>query len=313
MKQKTLRIISISIMISVVLCSFANNTISQKISNSGIDIKDDEIDQFQELCNSSGILGNETGELSILVAQSFKPEKPILTRVQILLGKNSDELISPCFVAIREDLDGEDLALKEIMPAEIPLADDPVNLSNISWITFNFNDLTLNTSKSYYMVVFTLAIINYYVYGFSNEDVYSNGSLHTATANDVIVWENTTYDLCFRTYGADAGQPDVVVTNMMGSFMAGVKGLKIFINNTGGANATDVHVNVTIKGGFLGLVNVEYNVTFASINMSEEKNITVGGSFGIGLAKVNVTIEDQTISRNCFILFRRILVFSMFL
>lgn len=292
-------------MISIILCCFTNNTISQKISNSGIGITEDEIDQAQEFCNQSGILGNESGELSILIAQSFKPEKEILTRVQILLGR-SLEIISPCIVSIKEELDSEDLATAIVSPDEIPFADDPVNLSNLSWITFNFNDLTVNTTKTYFIVVYTLAMVNYYVYGYSDENVYSNGSLYTAT--DFIVWENTTYDLCFRTYGADAAQPDVVITNVIGSFLGGIKGIIVKVNNTGGANATDVQVNVSITGGIFGLVNLEYNETFSSINVSEEKQINVTGAFGLGFVTVNVTVQDDAISKTCFIIGRRILV-----
>ena len=305
MKQKTLKILSTSIMISIILCCFTNNTISQKISNSGIDVKDDELDQSQEFCNQSGILGNESGELKLQIAQSFKPEKEILTRVQILLGR-SEVLYSPCVVSIKEELDSEILATALVYPSEIPFADDPVNLSNLSWITFNFNDLTVNTTKSYYIVISTGAVENYYVYGYSDENVYSNGSLYTSS--DLLVWENTTYDLCFRTYGADAAQPDVVVTNIIGSFLGGIKGIIVKVNNTGGANATDVQVNVSITGGIFGLVNLEYNETFSSINASEEKQINVSGAFGLGFVTVNVTVQDDAVSRTCFIIGRRILV-----
>lgn len=311
MKQKTLKILSISLMISMILCCFTGSTVSKQMTS--LDAAD-ELDQFQVYCNHSGLLGNVTEQVAAKIAQSFKPEKEILTSVQVLLGRS---LLAhkPCNIAIREELDGENLAYANVSFTEIPIVDNPVNLSNLSWIDFNFDDISVNTSKTYYLVVYSdpALLLNLYAYGYTDEELYENGTLYKKSViSDVPTeWEDTTFDLCFKTFGADEGYPDLEIISIVGSIVAG-QGVSVKVKNSGGANATDVVVNITITGGFLGLINKEISVTIASINVSEEIEIEATAS-GIGRISINVIVQGDTVIKSGFIIGRYIFVLPDFL
>jgi len=311
MKQKTLKILSISLMVSMVLCCYTGSTISKHIAS----LEEDEIDQVQDYCDETGIVGNSTEELSVMIAQSFKPGKEMLTKVEIMLAKT---LLSnmPCALAIKDNLYGDNLAVTNVSASEIPTAIDETDLVNMSWVEFNFEDIFVDVNETYYIVVYAEpGFCNYFVFGYSTEDVYENGSLYTSYQMGDIVWEEAafgTQDLCFRTYGADEPQPDVRIESIIGSFSSGQNGIIVSVKNNGGANATDVTVNVTISGGFLGLVNNSASVTFASINISEIKEFQVS-AFGLGRVKINATVGDEILAKSGFIIFKRIFILPDFL
>jgi len=73
---------------------------------------------------------------NITYAQSFVPQNEILTRIELNIMRN-ETTIYDIIVAIRENLNGEDLAYIHLYPEDI-------NLLNFSWIEFLFRTLDEN-------------------------------------------------------------------------------------------------------------------------------------------------------------------------
>ena len=83
----------------------------------------DELDQSMTDYNGSLPLGrtNILGFYANLsVAQSFIPQKEVLTRTQFLMARNATTS-RPCVLAIRDNLTNENLAVTSIEPSEFPV------------------------------------------------------------------------------------------------------------------------------------------------------------------------------------------------
>ena len=307
MNQKTGRIIVISIIISLVLCNFTLNASSQDMQTNEIFF--DELDQSQETYNEMLIFGNLTEEMSTIIAQSFKPQKEILTRVQILMGKN---LLThqPCTLTIREELTGENLATASVDSADVPVLQDETDFDNLTWVAFNFADLAVTINETYYFILSTQAeIFNFYYVGISNISTYENGSFHSAIIDDSqqIVWaEIEVYDLCFKTFGTESYEPEVEISDI-----TGVQGLTVTLKNVGGANATDVVVDINITGGILGLIDIQESHTIENIGVNEEKSVLVE-PFGLGRIDINVTLGEIIASKSAIVIGRFVLLIPEF-
>jgi len=120
----------------------------------------DELDQYQEVMTEN--LGIPVGQLSIpenpiniQVAQSFIPTKDIITRVELLIGKNSTATY-PLEISIREELIKEDLTSVSIDPAMVPT-------ESFDWVEIDFEDAVITSGQTYYIVALTENITeNYY-------------------------------------------------------------------------------------------------------------------------------------------------------
>ena len=215
----------------------------------------DELDQYQDIMTENALApvgqipipGNAT---NVQVAQSFKPTKDILTRVELFIIKNSTATY-PYVVAIREELTEEDLTTIGVDPSQVPTED-------FAWIEFDFDDIFVSTGQTYYLVSYTENTTeNYYGWGANNisesypfgcawfsvddGDSWTNESASSHSHNiqllsregeKVMMDDPGTWDMCFKTYGETNDAPDIP----------------------------------TIEGPTTGKAGVEYDWTFYSID-----------------------------------------------
>ena len=194
---------------------------------------EDELDQYQtEVTENTTIpfgqiFVNETIIFNVQIAQSFIPSKDIITRVEILIGKNVTATY-PIIVSIRKELTDEDLASVSIDPDDVPPVEE------INWVFADFDDIHITTGETYYLVALTENITdNYYGWQGNNQSEsypfgcfwysiddggsWSNKS-SSSNQNNMAEYvyqhnkprfdENITWDLCFKTYGRDNLAPD---------------------------------------------------------------------------------------------------------
>ena len=176
-------------------CNISNQTNNKyfKITNEPLE---DSMDQYQLLWNAGIGIGYPD-----ILAQSFKPSKNTLTRVQLLIYKteNSQNNIS---VSIREMLDGADLANKTISIEDISF--------DRSWVTFDFPNISLASDKTYYIILKPLGGgMNLVWNGYDNNNFnsYVNGEAWLFTGNQ---WSTEGFiikDWSFITYGYHVSQP----------------------------------------------------------------------------------------------------------
>jgi len=303
MNQKTFKIVVTSLIISLLLCNFTLNASSQEIqTNEGFF---DEIDQSQEIYNETVMFGNVTGEISAIIAQSFRPQREILTRVQVLMGRNILTQ-QPCKLTIRKELDGEDLATASVDSENIPILQDEYDFDSLEWINFNFADLTVTIDETYFFILFTQGeIFNFYDAALSDISTYNKGCFYSATIEFGLepIWSAIeVYDLCFKTFGTDSYESEVEISDI-----TGIQGLTVTLKNVGGANATDVIVDINITGGILGLVDIKETHTIENIGVNEEELVLVE-PFGLGRININVTLGDITESKSAIIIGRFVLL-----
>jgi len=208
----------------------------------------DELDQSQLLMNWFGPIGKSSiwSNLYYIVAQGFTPTKNLLTRVEILIGRNNSTT-HDITLALHDNLYNTSLASVNIPAAQI-LA------GNFSWVEFDFADIMVTPGQVYYLVASTVnATENWYAWGIQMEDVYPNGTAFWTTNNGVNWTEELSIDAAFKTYGKQATVLDVETT---GGF-----GVTVNTKNIGEIDALNVETQVTVTGGILGLVNISGNVS----------------------------------------------------
>jgi hypothetical protein len=180
-----------------------------------ISIIDEEVldqkmtDRYQgQVCNWAFVVAPQE------LAQSFVPQHPVLTRMDLQLGffpTMSTELL-PVKVSIKENLTGVDIVQTSAIPQEGGKLYMPL-LYKTPWLTFNFPDTELTPGKTYYIVV------HYDLYGstvawdhsgkfyFDDPDyagdTYPNGEGFISYDNGRS-WElyPYAYDFCFVTFGS---------------------------------------------------------------------------------------------------------------
>ena len=246
--------IMIPIILSGILFVSGFGAIAQPFENINKEIKfenifnssyNDEIDQYQtELVQNIFLpIGRLDGLFSppvnFSVAQSFIPQKEILSKVALLVTKNTSTS-QPLVLAIREDLTQKNLATIRLNPNEFQ------NL-NYSWIEFDFDDLPVTINKTYYIVAYTANVSeNYYIWGANNNydsyefgcawlsidgETWVNESAINSVQNKFLPFtprkkpirfgeswryktlesprnENFTWDMCFITFGRN--EPPIV-------------------------------------------------------------------------------------------------------
>jgi len=203
----------------------------------------DELDQSQPTMNFFGPVGQFyfASNRNYIMAQTFTPTKNLLTRVELLVGKNSTTTYGYT-VAIRDDLNGSDLTSISVPAESFPIL-------NFSWVEFDFNDIMVTPGQTYYLVSFTAnATDNWYAWGLNMSNVYPNGTVYYTT-NDGANWTGEpALDMTFKTYGREATVLSVEIT--------GGIGVSVSTKNIGVINAINVTTQITITGGILGLINI---------------------------------------------------------
>ena len=238
---------------------------------------DDVLDQYQNFSNWGFSVGvyPATAPLNCLAAQSFTPTKPVLTRVELDIGKNRTTTYD-FTVVIRDNLKGVDLTMVSVPSAEIVT-------ENFSWVVFDFPDIVVTPGSVYYMVAFTEnATDNWYGWSAYHPDNYPNGTCFVST-NDGKTWtEDTVNDMTFKTYGADATELAIEITGGVGFYVT--------VRNIGEIEAVDVTASATVTGGFLSRVNTsdstEMPVLFSNASL-------VLRGLPLGLGPVTIVVSAQ--------------------
>lgn len=172
-------------------------------------MRSDVLDQSQPLWNWFAPIGPiylVAGRPNYIVAQSFTPTKPILTRVELMIGRNSTTTYDYT-LAIRDALNGPDLTSESVAAGQIPV-------DNFSWIEFDFPDITVIPGNIYYLVSSTVnATDNWYGWGTQLENVYLNGTIYF-TLDEGVTWEEESdSDMTFQTYGRENIPPNEPLIN----------------------------------------------------------------------------------------------------
>jgi hypothetical protein len=255
----------------------------------------DDLDQSQQLYNWFGPVGS--GPMwsfsNYILAQSFTPTKNLLTRIELYIGKNSTTTFNYT-VAIRDDLNGSDLASVSLSAAEI-------TTENFSWEEFDIPDLMVTPGDTYYIVSSTVnASDNWYYWGlYMNGTVYPNGTIYY-TINNGMNWpEEPNGDMTFNTYGVDATFLNLTVT--------GGIGVTVNTKNVGVLDAVNVKTHVTMTGGIFGLINISDDFEVAILTAGDVLQY-MKQPLGLGPISINVTARadnaaEVTKSVNGLILF----------
>lgn len=167
----------------------------------------DEIDQQQTIMNFAMPIGNSPlVPKNVTIAQSFIPTKKILTRVELLIGKNST-VTYPYHLALRENVTQPDIAKITIPPEQVVT-------ENFSWAIFDFGSVPLTPGSTYFLVSYTTNIPdNYYAWGLSIGDTYPHG-LAAASLDNGSTWDyDSSIDMCFITYGTNDSPPTIELIN----------------------------------------------------------------------------------------------------
>jgi hypothetical protein len=227
---------------------------------------------------------------NLSVAQSFIPQKELLTRTQFLMARNTTTSY-PCVLAIRDNLTGENLAITSVAPGEFPVVNETPTEEQLAWIDFNFDDIWVTPGQTYYIVVYTTNITeNYYWISGNGTNIYPNGSV-MLSIDDGKTWseifENA--DGCFKTYGLR----ETFLNITMKKFS--LLGCSYTITNIGNYTAWDVEVNITIKGGILGLININGGDSISELQPGFGMGALIGPNFGFGPVTISVKVSAANV------------------
>jgi hypothetical protein len=239
--------------------------------------------------------------LYIQVAQSFIPTKEILTRVELLVGRNSTASY-PYVLAIREELTEENIVETSLNPEEFVI-------ENYSWLEFDFEDIWVTVGQTYYIVCYTENVTdNWYAWAANNDsesypygcawvslddgDTWTNDSV---SASNEEAWtpdngvaplnnDDNESDMCFKTYGLEATELGIELTST--GF-----GISFIITNIGDAIAWEVEWTITAQGGILGLINLNVTDQWPELGVNESITVSAGPLFGLGPIKITVSAK----------------------
>jgi hypothetical protein len=168
-------------------------------------VRADVLDQQQTILDFFGPVGPcyiASGGYNYILAQSFTPSLPVLTRVELMIGKNSTTTYDYT-VVIRSELYGADLATASVPAGQILT-------ENFSWIEFDFPDLSVTPGNTYFIISSTINTTdNWYAWGLSLDNTsYLNGTIYFSV-NDEFNWsEEPGGDMTFMTYGRENNPPN---------------------------------------------------------------------------------------------------------
>jgi len=162
----------------------------------------DELDQYQPVMNFFAPVGPVylAPDINYMSAQSFIPTKNVLTRVELMAGKNSTTTFD-FNLAIRDDLLGADLT-------SISLSPDAFPTENFSWVEFDFDDISVTPGNTYFIVAYTTdSPDNWYAWGAMLLDVYPRGMVWLSEDEGSSWQEDSDVDCTFATYGLNNTAP----------------------------------------------------------------------------------------------------------
>ena len=154
-----------------------------------VTVSDDVLDQQQTQYNS-----NYAFYTTRWCGQSFIPTVTSLTRVEVYIRKAGTPA-SDMVLSIRSFLTGADLVSVSKPASQIP--------TTISWVEFDFSDLTVTPGSTYYLVLRTSggSSTSCYYWGYGSGTPYTNG-MRWNSMNSGSAWtQSASSDFCFKTYG----------------------------------------------------------------------------------------------------------------
>jgi hypothetical protein len=150
-------------------------------------------------------------------AQSFIPSMTPLAKVRLYVRSNCP--VNPCEsyslkVSIRDDLDQEDLTSVIVDKNMIP--------DYYTWVNFDFEDITVEPGKTYYIVMTSIYQGSEYRWAmWSSQDIEKYGcgeAWAQIVDNYIIKWVNFSgcCDFCFKTYGYAGRTSDLSCQGVIG-------------------------------------------------------------------------------------------------
>jgi len=256
----------------------------------------DELDQSQTAFDGTLPVGyaNMGPVFNLSIAQSFIPQKDVLTRVQFLMGRNVTTT-EPCVLAIRGNLSGDDLAKMYLWPEEFPVVNGTPAEDDLAWVDFNFSDIWVTTGQTYFIVIYTTYQVgNFYWVSGNGSNLYPNGTVYVSTDNGT-TWSEFMEgaDGCFKTFGLE--ETFFNITSMSRVF-----GTAFTVKNTGNATAQDIVIGYSLRGGFLGGLSILSNEsTSLSLEPGKEFNVKIT-AFGFGPVTLSASVQAANVKVTSF-------------
>ena len=230
--------------------------------------------------------------VNLSIAQSFIPQKELLTRTQFLMARNATTS-KPCILAVRDNLTGANLAMTSMGPSEFPIVNGTPTEDQLAWINFNFNDIWVTPGQTYYLVVYTTNITdNYYWISGNGSNMYLNGTV-MLSIDDGNTWgELPNVDGCFKTYGLRETFLNITMTGAP-------FGTGFIITNVGNYTAWDVTWNSTISGGLI-IFNRGVTGNFSELLPGESMTVKSGFIFGFGKVVISLKVSAANVHEKAF-------------
>lgn len=239
-------------------------------------MSDDVLDQSQTEYETVLELGGVDGQ-NYMFAQSFIPQKSILTRVEIYIARVGSP--NPFILAIRSDVAGENLTMVTVSADHIPSGYYP------DWVEFDFNDIPVSVGSTYYIIAATTVKYNtIYALGLSMSNPYLNGTMYAG-----VNWQywspQENSDMCFKTYGKD-------LPLHIGDVTGGFGKVCTTVTNNFGADVTNVNWNVSIEGGIFQGIQVQSGGTITTLEGNTSEQVCTD-KFIMGFGPIQITISAE--------------------
>ena len=207
------KIICFFIFVNMLFCVFgvsSTGNIFENMNNQ-ICLNDDVLDQAQIVVEDGLPVGNfqlpDESRYNWSIAQSYTPGLVVLTRVKLLLARNSiPPTVHPLVMTIRKTLTGENLVKVTVDPEEV------LEFPDYDWVEFDFEDIAVDAGNEYFIVCYTVnETDNAYVWGANPNNLYPAGQVYISLDNGN-TWDGDppadTADMCFMTYGRNNTKPE---------------------------------------------------------------------------------------------------------
>lgn len=193
-----------SICVIFISLLFCGTVVASSVNYDKATVLSDELDQSQTQFNLYSLFVGRYNTADRQGAQSFIPQKGILTRVELYLSRLEYLPASqPFYLAIRETLTGATLSEISINPSSVPIYD-------FAWITFDLPDIPVDAGKTYFLVGYSNNTPNngMYMWGGIDTNPYANGTAYYHDEYNPNWKQNANLDMCFKTYGIDNDPPE---------------------------------------------------------------------------------------------------------
>lgn len=268
-----------------------NTTYQEDTLSTTTTAQEDEIlDQAQTTNNLDLTFGAIVTDQQInqSIAQSFIPQTQVLTRIQILLSKETTAT-EPVHLILLRNLTDEPLATVTVLPEDINI------YNNYSWIEFNFDDIEITANTTHHLILISTNLTdNIFFCGATATNEYENGTalIRQGENNG---WEiQSTTDLCFKIYGYYL--PDMEIG------LVGLFGLTVCFTNYGLGDAHDLQYDIIIKGGIYDMIDIDEHGFFATIPAGGEETVEIP-LFGLGWINITAKLNDIIIRKDAIVFF----------